>query len=324
MSTVDPEPYEKQHIENATTQIAPRMALPVVRSITSRWPAWTIVSAGVVFILLLMGGSSMATALLLSHKSSGIASPAAPADHVVLTLTPGVTLALARVPAGVFLMGSLITDTEANDDEKPQRRVYLEEYWIGQFEVTNAQYAAFARATGQKWSMPTGEENYPVTDVSWEDAVAFCQWVSQVTGQPVRLPTEAQWEKAARGTDGRLFPWGNENPDNTRLNYDLFVKHTTPVGQYSPRGDSPYGAVDMVGNVWEWTSSLYWPYPYRTNDGREDQQSTDMRALRGGSFVSQRLYARSATRGCDFASGHGDVLGFRVSMSPSRLPSPPV
>lgn len=137
---------------------------------------------------------------------------------------------------------------------------------IGKTPVTNAQYAAFVEATKRKvpkhWKrllrqdrIPSGKENHPVVNVSWYDAVAFCRWLSQETGQPFRLPTEAEWEKAARGADGRIYPWGDEQLTN-ELCY--LGSGTTPVGRYSPQGDSPYGCADMAGNVWEWTQSRTW------------------------------------------------------------------
>ncbi len=318
MSTSNPSAYEDRFRYAHTGQPALREALPVTSAGVRAWPAWLLATVGVALALLLLGGGAGLALILAPHLPQSAHAIPAPADRAVLTLSPGVTLSLVRVPAGVFLMGSLITDTEANDDEWPQRRVYLDEFWIGQYEVTNAQYAAFAQATHRKQRPSSGGADYPVTSVSWEDAVAFCDWASRVTGRPIHLPTEAQWEKAARGPDGREFPWGDESPDATRLNYDLLVKHTTPVGQYSPAGDSPYGAADMVGNVWEWTSSLYWLYPYRTHDGREGPgggEPLELRVLRGGSFVSERLYARAATRGDSLPDGIGTVLGFRVSMS---------
>ena len=122
---------------------------------------------------------------------------------------------------------------------------------------------------GAYWQHPRGsgsdvtrKANHPVMLVSWDDALAFCQWASQATRQTVRLLTEAKWEKAARGPveaacPDRLYPWGNERPDKTRCNFDYNVKGTTPVGQYSPRGDSPYGCADMAGNVWEWVADWY-------------------------------------------------------------------
>jgi formylglycine-generating enzyme len=267
----------------------------------------------------------------------------------VLTLAPGATLDLVKVPAGPFLMGSAASDNGSYDDEKPQQTVTLGEYYVGKYEVTVAQFSAFVKATGYKttaetkgvasvftgstwvetkgadWQHPSGpgsdvsqKASHPVTQVSWNDAVAFSKWASQVTGRTVRLPTEAEWEKAARGTDGRTYPWGNEAPDPTRCNFGTNVGDTTPVGKYSPRGDSPYGAADMCGNVWEWTSSQFKPYPYRADDGREDMASPDSRALHGGSFSYSVWGARSARRTDGywrFPEDRVSYLGFRVVAS---------
>ncbi|HLF03376.1 MAG TPA: SUMF1/EgtB/PvdO family nonheme iron enzyme, partial [Anaerolineales bacterium] len=154
-------------------------------------------------------------------------------------------LELIRIPAGEFLMGSdPMKDKEARENEQPQHRLHLPEFYIGKYPITNAQYAAF-----KKIPIPAGQENHPVVNVSWRDAIAFCQWLSQQTSKTFRLPTEAEWEKAARGVDGRIYPWGDEW-DATRLNSgESGPKTTTPVGAYSPRGDSPYGLADVSGNV---------------------------------------------------------------------------
>jgi formylglycine-generating enzyme required for sulfatase activity len=215
--------------------------------------------------------------------------------------------------------------------------------------VTVSQFAAFVEATGYRttaervgsglvfagaewkevktanWRHPKGpwgsaakRANHPVTQVSWDDAVAFCRWVSQITGVEVRLPTEAEWEKAARGTDGRLYPWGDDLPDATRCNFNLNVKDTTPVGRYSPFGDNPYGCADMAGNVWEWTSSLYEPYPYRSDDGREELTSRASRSLRGGGFFSNAAYVRCACRAGPAPDVRNNAYGFRVCASPPR------
>src|SRR6185437_17051539 len=132
--------------------------------------------------------------------------------------------------------------------------------------------------------------------VSWSDAMAYVVWLAQLTGQPWRLPTEAEWEKAARGTDGRIYPWGDEF-DKARCNTrESGIGTTSPIGRY-PNGESPYHVQDMTGNVWEWTSSLFQPYPYRKNDGRENINSTENRVLRGGSWDDNPLGTRAAFRG---------------------------
>ena len=237
-------------------------------------------------------------------------------NRAVLSLAQGVTLELVRVPAGEFLMGSADSDTQASSDEKPQSKLALDEYWIGKYDVTNYQYAAFAQASGHNFTMPSDKADHPVVDVSWDDAVAFCAWANQVVGRKVRLPSEAQWEKAARGTDGRLYPWGNDSPDSTHANFNSSVGDTTPVGKYSPQGDSPYGAADMAGNAWQWTSSLYKPYPYKAADGREDQQSRGGRVFRGGSFLNAARLIRCADRFRSLPVLRNVNLGFRVVASP--------
>ncbi|MBN1148998.1 MAG: SUMF1/EgtB/PvdO family nonheme iron enzyme, partial [Anaerolineales bacterium] len=263
---------------------------------------------------------------LLEGAPPPVGAPAWPTglpSKPALTLAPGVSLELLRISASEFLMGSADDDQDADSDEKPQHSLYLDEYWIGKYPVTNAQFEAFVKAmgyrttaeeqgesytwTGSKWETvkgacwkhPSGPKSdlrgraeHPVVHVSWDDAVAFCEWASEVAKREVRLPSEAEWEKAARGTDGRLYPWGDEPPDERRCNFAMNVKSTTPVGQYSPQGDSPYGCADMAGNVWEWTRSLWgknlespdYKYPYDPGDGREDMGSRDWRVLRGGAF----------------------------------------
>ena len=140
--------------------------------------------------------------------------------------------------------------------------------------------------------MQEKKANHPVTNVSWHDAVAFCRWVG------VRLPTEAEWEKAARGADGRIWPWGNQQPTDKLCNFDNTVKDTTPVGRYLD-GAGPFGVLDMAGNVWEWTSSLSKSYKYDAQDGREDPDGERLSAVsRGGSFGGDaRRVVRCACRG---------------------------
>jgi len=233
-------------------------------------------------------------------------------------------MTLLRIPAGEFLMGSNDQDKMAFEDEKPQHKIYLTEYWIGKTPVTNAQYQAFVQAENQEthddWE--AGEIIYkrslqPVVNVSWHDSRAFCEWLNQFTGKSYCLPTEAQWEKAARGTDGRLYPWGNQAPDISRCNFDNKFGATTVVGKFSPDGDSPYGCQDMSGNIDGWTSSLFDDYPYQEDDGREDADAIENRVLRGGTWYSDGARnVRSADRS-NFASvDRDDLIGFRCSRLP--------
>lgn len=252
-------------------------------------------------------------------------------NELRLPLAPGVEMIFVRIPAGEFLMGSdKKRDPQASDDELLQRKVYLDEYWMAKYPVTNAQYRAFVQATQraaprhwQGGQIPAGKEQHPVVYVSWHDAVAFCDWLNgewrkakgewrkanserqMANGEfrdlplAIRLPTEAEWEKAARGTDGRLYPWGNDPPDTSRCNFEMNVGDTTPVGQYSPRGDSPYGCADMSGNVWEWCADWYDSGYYRSAPARNPAgpASGGFRVVRGGAFLSGARSARCACRG---------------------------
>ena len=251
------------------------------------------------------------------------ASKATPAPDSLATSSP-IRLELVRVPAGEFLMGSdPAKDSLAQKDEQPQHHLVLPEFHIGKYPITNEQYAVVVKAKGVRapdhWKhgrIPTGKEHHPVVNVSWDDALAFCDWLSQASGGTVRLPTEAEWEKAARGEEGRIWPWGNEW-DATRLNSGVAgLGNTTPVGQYSPGGDSPYGCADMAGNVWEWCSSLYRSYPYDADDGRENPKATDRRVLRGGAFHYVARNVRCAVRLWDLPDYCHWDFGFRVVSSP--------
>jgi formylglycine-generating enzyme required for sulfatase activity len=249
------------------------------------------------------------------------------------------------IPPGDFLMGSdKQKDKLAFDNEMPQHTLYLPEYRIARTPVTVAQFAAFVKATGYEamaegqdsvwiwsgwkeiagadWAHPRGpksdvqaKQDHPVTCVSWHDAVAFCKWAA------VRLPTEAEWEKAARGTDGRFWPWGNRAPNDGLCNFKMTVGDTSPVGRY-PDGKSPYGLLDAAGNVWEWTSSLWgkhasnpeFGYPYDAKDGRENLSTPDavLRVLRGGSFRHDDRSVRCAFRDRNFPNVRINRYGFRV------------
>jgi formylglycine-generating enzyme required for sulfatase activity len=226
-----------------------------------------------------------------------------------------------RVPAGKFLMGS--ENGDAN--EKPQHTVVIPyDYWIARYPVTNELYNAYAKAKGIKHPVFGWEKkkDHPVVNVSWNDAMAYRQWLNNVlkaelpSGLVLRLPTEAEWEKAARGTDGLEYPWGNQFDKNKCNTSEGEKGGTTPVGYYSPQGDSPYGCADMSGNVWEWMHSLKKAYPYKVKDGREDEKVSGVRVLRGGSFVFNIRFARCTYRNDFVIYGFSDNLGFRVVASP--------
>ena len=244
-----------------------------------------------------------------------IVAPPKPALNPLLIELPKLNfrLELVRIPAGPFTMGG-----DGKYDGKPIHEVTLPEYWMGKYPVTNVQYASFAKAVQRKFDLPEGKDSHPVVDVDWKDALAFCEWLSKESQRKIVLPSEAEWEKAARGADGRIYPWGNEAPDQTRCNFNMNVKDTTPVGKYSPKGDSPYGCVDMAGNVWEWTRSLYRDYPYDPKDGRESLDVVGVRVVRGGAWGSDVDLVRAAYRNWNFI--RNDHLGFRVGCVSALLP----
>ncbi len=206
------------------------------------------------------------------------------------------------IPAGQFPMGS----NDGNVDELPEHEVDVGAFWIDHFPVTNEAYLAFVRST-QRRPPPTwkaGHPNpkqllHPVVDVTWEDARAFSEWEGK------RLPTEAEWEKAASWDEvarvKRRWPWG-DTWESGHANAGSGIvaifrnRGTSEIGAYSPQGDSPYGLACMAGNVWEWTSSLFLPYPYQAFDGRENPYAAGGRVLRGGSWNNPPELARCTTR----------------------------
>jgi len=278
------------------------------------------------FLYLIVAGIFLLTACGSKPAPMATALPVTETPQPTKTVIPTPTLVigatmtgkdgatLVYVPAGEFAMGSTDQDSPASNDEKPQHSVTLDAFWIDQTEVTNAMYAKCVNAGNSKppintdHFINTGYANHPVVSVDWSQANAYCTWTER------RLPTEAEWEKAARGTDGRIYPWGNEAPNNALLNYNDSVKDTTAVGQY-PNGKSPYGAYDMAGNVWEWTHSVMKKYPYKVNDGREVEIAFGSRALRGGSFNDDEGSARCAYRDGDHIDFFDDDIGFRVVAS---------
>ena len=246
-----------------------------------------------------------------------------PRDEIKITLAPEVTLVLVRVPAGAFMMGCNSDDPLADPQEKPARRVHVDEYFIGKYPITVQQFQAFVELSGYTRPVRTihpVKPDHPMIIERYEDALVFCRWASRMARRIIRLPTEAEWEKAARGTDERMWPWGNEPPTPERCNFGHKLlgdaTTTTPVGRYSPQGDSPYGCVDMAGNVMEWTTSLCMLYPYRADDGRENPKKVGRRVLRGGSYISDIKQLRCTNR--DVYYKNLSIKGFRICCSGMR------
>jgi formylglycine-generating enzyme required for sulfatase activity len=224
------------------------------------------------------------------------------------------------IPAGEFWMGGA-----DQYDGKPVHQVSLPEYQIARVPITNAQYALYIQdaqvnppAHWRGGSMPSGRENHPVVNISWEEALVYCQWLGAKLEKSVSLPSEAEWEKAARGDqDQRAYPWGDVWKELQCNSSELGLKETTPVGLFLG-GASPYGLLDMSGNVWEWTRTISndkFNYPYRIKDGRENLQPGTSRVLRGGSFYGDADGARCACRGGN-PPDHGFTnFGFRVVVS---------
>jgi formylglycine-generating enzyme required for sulfatase activity len=214
------------------------------------------------------------------------------------------------VPGGRFVIGD--DDSDENND-KPQRDVYLDAFYAARYPVTNREYKRFADARGRALEFAEDKADHPVTGISWYEAVEYARWAN------MRLLNEAEWEKAAswdeRSGTKRPFPWG-DTFDETRCNTrESGSGGTTPVGVYSERGgDSPYGCADMAGNVWEWTSSLYVSYPYRPKAGREDEQAQGDRVLRGGSFFLDGALSRTAYRSSRAPDRVAKNIGFRLGL----------
>ena len=264
----------------------------------------------------------------------------------------GDNIVMVYIPPGEFTMGS-----NDDDDEKPPHNIILDEYWMGKTEVTVAQFKTFVDVTGYvteaeksggayvrikgswkkkkdaNWKNPyfLQEDKHPVVCVSWNDANAYYDWLSKKTGLKFKLPTEAQWEKAARGEDGRKYPWGNSPPSGDKVNFadkQAWIKekfdwadkdiddgyaYTSPVGTY-PQGVSPYGLMDMAGNVWEWCADWYGSDYYKKSPDKNPMgpKSGTGRVLRGGGWSSDADYIRCAVRFDYDPSNRVNSVGFRL------------
>jgi iron(II)-dependent oxidoreductase len=233
---------------------------------------------------------------------------------------------MVQIPGGLFSMGR----DHGPANEQPAHQTFVPTFYIDRNLTTVGEFVVFVQAKGPTgpqgemyldvqdpdnrirqrdavWLPDPGFELHPVGEVSWYGALAYCQWRHK------RLPSEAEWEKAARGTDGRLYPWGNDPPSPEFVFLGGFRGQTVPVGQY-PKGASPYGVLDMAGQVWEWTTSIFQPYPYDPHDGREQLATAAPRVARGGSSANpaERLTAtsRELISSARQATGHA-YIGFR-------------
>lgn len=235
------------------------------------------------------------------------------------------------IPAGPFTMGR----NDGPDEEKPAHRVFLPAYYIDRDLVTWKDYLPFIQEKGptgpqgemyldtydpdakivqrsDAWVVEKGFEKHPAGEMAWGGALDYCRWKRK------KLPTEAQWEKAARGADGRLYPWGNRKPSGEYLFLGDYRGQTAVVGSYL-KGASPYGVNDMAGQVWEWTASLAMPYPYKPKDGRESLSAVDARVVRGGNSASlpdgMTATSREVVMPGRQATGHA-YIGFRCASEP--------
>jgi formylglycine-generating enzyme required for sulfatase activity len=250
---------------------------------------------------------------------------------------PDVLPEFVEIPAGPFVMGAdPARDPDAFSNERwssdsGEGTLELPTFYIARHEITVAQFARFAGETRWKGDQRAlaGPPTHPVAFVTWPDALAYCRWLQSKlenaeapprlhalvrAGWQVTLPDEAQWEKAARGTDRRKYPWGDA-PRPDRANYA--GTGTTPVGRF-PCAECPYGLADMSGNVWEWTRSPYQPYPFERSTAGVDLSADALWVMRGGHYGDPARLVRTTTRGAADPGARRPFIGFRVVMTPPR------
>ncbi len=250
--------------------------------------------------------------------------------------TSTIGMQLILIPAGESMMGSSLSEEGRFDCEGPLHQVYLDAFYIGEKEVTVGQWKIFIEDTAYKWdkwsllNQYAPGDNYPIVFVTWEDAQSFCRWLSKKEEKSYRLPTEAEWEKAARGgLQGKRYPWGNETPDGTQCNYadkntdfswsdkrvDDGYTFTAPAGSFPPNG---YGLYDMAGNAWEWCQDWFdWDY-YKDSPAKNPKGSSSGidRVMRGGSWCNDATIIRCAFRGFILPNVPNHPRGFRLAMDP--------
>lgn len=287
------------------------------------------------------------TAGLVALVAAALLSAAAVAGQAPEPPNPGLPddewLGFVEIPAGPFVMGTdrgrdpLAFDNERWSSTEADGTVQVSTFFLGRSEVTIAQYAAFVRSTGFRVDPRalSGPPNHPVAFVSWPDALAYCRWLEATLrdwprtpprlaqllrdGWHVTLPTEAEWEKAARGADRRRYPWGNE-PRPDRSTYA--GTGTTAVGHF-PCPECPFPVFDTSGNVSEWTRSPYQPYPYNPDDDRANLEADALWVIRGGHFADTARYVRTTARGAAEPGARRAFIGFRTAMARPGRPDTP-
>lgn len=222
-----------------------------------------------------------------------------PIETPTVKISPQDGMTMILIPSGTFIMGS----NEGEENEFPEHEVYLDDFWMDKTEVTNAMYYECIKSgeceaplsdgfiAPKDHYMDSSRADFPVVFTSWENADNYCQWANR------RLPTEAEWEKAARGTDGRIYPWGNQPPNPELLNFNLQFGDLMKVGSF-PQGASPYGVLDMAGNALEWVSDWYYDHYYEISptENPTGPSEGDLRISRGGGFYQNDYEVRVTLR----------------------------
>lgn len=293
---------------------------PVVDAATDEAVAVTALSGG-------QGGVAISVSALATAWPAGAATLQPP------SLTHR-GIEVVCVPGGAFRMGTPhdqaqeLSRSERDErflDEVPEHDLVVRRFFIARYPTTYHQYRQFVEATGHRapyrddvvskpynWDpasrqFPRELEDCPVVLVSWHDARAYARWIGG------RLPSESEWEKAARGVDGRTWPWGDDWDGSRANTSETRPLGLSPVGRFSPAGDSPFGVADMSGNAWEWCNSLFRPYPYVVEDRRESVSAPGNRVIRGGAWGNNRNRARAAARNATHPDDFGFTIGFRVA-----------
>jgi formylglycine-generating enzyme required for sulfatase activity len=320
---------EERKEAETTREVQQRLTYHHQRS--TKWGGWAVLGALVVLValgvalgigLLNMGQKGIGPLANLANRTSTPSMEATSAAIGSTRTRPVDGMEMVYVPRGEFLMGSTSSDKMAGSEEKPQHTVSLDAYWIDKTNVTNLMYAICVSAGACQVPSTSASkmrssyygnslyDNYPVIYVSWTDANAYCAWAG------ARLPTEAEWEKAARGTDGKIYPWGSGSPSSRLLNYNSNIGDTTAVGSY-PSGASPYGAFDMAGNIWEWVNDWYSATYYSQSPASNPQGPAmgQSRVLRGGALNDSGTGVRSALRYWGLPTNSAYNIGFRCARS---------